>query len=554
MLLFIECCGTAARRSRVYAYGVHTRKGKLMAGEIFDVVIAGGGVNALACAAVLAREGLAVCVAERNPWVGGCSITREATIPGFRHDMFGSSHVWIHANAEFKKLLPELEAYGLKYIWSSDQITGHPDQNGAGIVIYRSIEKTCAQIARYSSKDALRYREIYDDFEQIREGFIKAFFSPPAPPSYLAQALENRPEGLRRLREFSLSALSWVEQNFENNFVRAVMLNWALAPQILPEQEGAGQSFYIMIPAVHVYGQAIPQGGTQQLPEVMAKYIHAHGGKVYTSAPVEQVLIDDKMAVGLRLTDGREFRARRAVVSALEPKQTFLRLVGRERLTPDFTKMVEQYSFGKISIVRLHLALKEAPRFKNAGDMSRCAFHRIVDSMPQMIKQYAQIAQGIPPSDPFLWSACWTLLDPTRAPANCHTLILDTYVANWRADGRPWDQQAGAEYAHEVLLPKLRQYAPNVNGDTILGEYIDTRTSLEEANPCLVDGVTTGGERIQAQLGSFRPFPGYAHYRSPIPKLYMTGPHCHPGGGISAMGTITANVMLEDFGIRRKTN
>ena len=36
------------------------------------------------------------------------------------------------------------------------------------------------------------------------------------------------------------------------------MLNWALAPQVLPEQEGAGQSFYIMIPAVHVYGQAIP--------------------------------------------------------------------------------------------------------------------------------------------------------------------------------------------------------------------------------------------------------------------------------------------------------
>ena len=42
------------------------------------------------------------------------------------------------------------------------------------------------------------------------------------------------------------------------------MLNWALAPQILPEQEGAGQSFYIMIPAIHIYGQAIPQGGSQE--------------------------------------------------------------------------------------------------------------------------------------------------------------------------------------------------------------------------------------------------------------------------------------------------
>ena len=40
-------------------------------------------------------------------------------------------------------------------------------------------------------------------------------------------------------------------------------------------------------------------------------------------------------------------------------------------------------------------------------------------------------------------------------------------------------------------------------------------------------------------------FPG-----SPIRNLYMTGPHCHPGGGLSAMGTITANVMLEDFGLK----
>ena len=30
----------------------------------------------------------------------------------------------------------------------------------------------------------------------------------------------------------------------------------------------------------------------------------------------------------------------------------------------------------------------------------------------------------------------------------------------------------------------------------------------------------------------------------------MTGPHCHPGGGISGAGSITARVLLEDQGIR----
>jgi hypothetical protein len=29
----------------------------------------------------------------------------------------------------------------------------------------------------------------------------------------------------------------------------------------------------------------------------------------------------------------------------------------------------------------------------------------------------------------------------------------------------------------------------------------------------------------------------------------MTGPSCHPGGGICAMGTNTANILLEDLGL-----
>jgi phytoene dehydrogenase-like protein len=516
----------------------------------YDVVIAGGGVNALSCAAQLAREGLSVCVVERNPWVGGGAVTREVTLPGFRHDLYGSSHVWVHANPDFRPIRDELAAHGLNYIWSEDQITGHPDrQGGPGIVIYKSIDKTVESIARYSRRDASRYRRVYDDFAVIRDGFIKAFFSPPAAPSLMTQALEKSRDGLRRLREFSLSARAWVEENFENDFVKAVMLNWALAPQILPEQEGAGQSFYIMIPAIHVYGQAIPEGGSQCLPDAMARYVEAHGGTVLMQAPIRSFLVEEAVARGVVLEDGRVLRARRAVVSALEPKQTFLKFNRGTDLPDEFVEQVKRYSFGKISICRIHLALSEAPRFNDGEEMSRCAFHRIVDSMPQMLRQYAEIAQGIAPSDPFLWSACWTLMDPTRAPAGQHTLIVDTYVPNWLADGRSWEE-VKHEYAEEVLLRKLQQYAPNINESTILGRYVDARESLETANPSFVDGTTNGGERIQAQLGYFRPFPGYAHYRSPIKQLYMTGPHCHPGGGISAAGTLCAKVMLADFAQR----
>ena len=516
----------------------------------FDVIVIGGGVNGLACAATLTREGLSCCVLERNSYVGGGAVTREVTLPGFRHDLYGSSHVWIHCNADFKAIRPELERFGLKYIEPEDHITGHPDRGGGpGIVVYKSVERTCESIAAYSSADARRYAAVCADFEQIREGFIKAFFSPPTPPSTLPRALEQSVDGLKRLREFSMSARAWVEANFENDFVRAMMLNWALAPQILPDQEGAGQSFYIMIPAIHYYGQAIPEGGSQQLPKAMAAFLEGHGSRVMTSSPVEQIVVEQGRACGARLESGETLRARRAVVSALEPRQTFLRMLDDDLLEDGFLDMVRGYSFGRITVCRVHLALKEAPRFVNGVGMSRCAFHRMTDSMPQLLKFYGELAMGLPPSDPFLWSACWTLLDPTRAPDGRHTLIFDTFVSNWLANGRAWGE-IGEDYARDVLLPKLRQYAPNIGGENILGRHVETGESLESANPSFVEGTTNGGERIASQLGYFRPFPGYAHYRSPVPGLYMTGPHCHPGGGISAMGTITARVMLDDFGIR----
>ena len=71
-------------------------------------------------------------------------LTREVTLPGFRHDLYGSSHVWVHLNPAFRKeLQPELEKHGLRYIWSDDHITGHPNLDGQGIIVYKDVDKTC---------------------------------------------------------------------------------------------------------------------------------------------------------------------------------------------------------------------------------------------------------------------------------------------------------------------------------------------------------------------------------------------------------------------------
>lgn len=513
----------------------------------YDVVIAGGGHNALACAALLCKSGIKTLVAEKNDWIGGGAITVEATLPGFRHDLFGSSHVWIHANPDFKNMEPELEKFGLKYLYADGQITGHPNQQGPGIIVHKDVDQTCESIAAYSKKDALRYREIYDGFVEIKDGFIKAMFAPPAPPSYMPSAMENSVEGLNMLRNYNLSARAFVHENFEDPQVQSFILGWSMAPQITPEQECVGQTFYIMIPGIHVYGQAIPQGGSQMLPEALARYVESMGGKVLTNSMVSKFIIDKGEARGIRLQDGTEILANKAVVTALDPMQSFVKLIDDGTLDDNFLSLVKGYSFGNTGVFRVHCALNEAPRYLNGESMDSTYFQRIFYSVEETQQHYADIAMGIAPRNPFLWIACWTLLDPTRAPDGKHTLIIDTFVPSKLRDNQGWEE-VKESYA-ELVLGKLREFTSNMGDDNILGYYIDTPETIEQRNTCLIGGSTTGGERTLAQSGYFRPFPGYSDYRAPIKNLYMAGPSCHPGGGIAACGTITARAILEDLGM-----
>jgi len=515
----------------------------------FDIVIAGGGHNALLCASVLIKNGLNVCVVERNDWVGGGVITREVTLPGFKHDLFGSSHVWIHLNPDFQKLKPEFERHGLKYIWSEDHITGHPNKyEGDGIIVYKDVDKTCDSIAQYSKQDAIRYREIYEEFGDIQDGVVKAMFAPPAPPSYLYQAIENTEEGMKRLRDYQLSSRAFTMENFENDYVRAFILGWAMAPQTLPDQLGTAAGFYVMIPSIHYYGQSIPEGGSGMLSTSMQRYIEAEGGTVMTGATMDKFLIENGSCRGLRLSDGTEVLASKGVISALDPFQTYLQGFEDDELPSGFKKMVRNFKFGDVTIARVHYALNEAPKFNNGPEMDKTAFQRIFGNMADIDRQYQEMAAGKAPSDPFLWTAAWSTMDSTRAPEDKHTLIMDTFVPVDLANGDDW-AQTGPAYVRETLLKQLRNYTSNMSDDNILAEYVETGPSLAKANLSFHRGVTTGGERTLSQMGAFRPFPNYANYRGPVDNFYMTGPSCHPGGGICGMGTITANEILLDLGV-----
>ena len=68
----------------------------------FDGVVIGAGHNGLTLAAYLARAGLDILLVERRLTYGGGLCTREATLPGFQHNLHSINHFHISEAPWFK--------------------------------------------------------------------------------------------------------------------------------------------------------------------------------------------------------------------------------------------------------------------------------------------------------------------------------------------------------------------------------------------------------------------------------------------------------------------
>src|SRR5437870_733384 len=103
------------------------------------------------------------------------------------------------------------------------------------------------------------------------------------------------------------------------------------------------------------------RGGMGALSEALKRSAQSAGADIRTDAEVAQVTIRNGRAVGVVLADGTEFRAR-VVVSNADPKRTFLGLVGREHLPPEFLAQIEAYRCEGSSF-KINLALGELPSY-----------------------------------------------------------------------------------------------------------------------------------------------------------------------------------------------
>src|SRR5574340_1643341 len=158
-----------------------------------DFLIAGAGHNSLITAAYLAQAGLRVHVLEARDAIGGDTITEELTLPGFHHDSCSSAHVLIQANPLLRENEMGLDRYGLEYLFP-DPVVVIPFNDGESITMYRDRERTAAEFARYSPRDARAYLDLLADWDSVKQTINRGNQRPPARPSEALAALEATPK------------------------------------------------------------------------------------------------------------------------------------------------------------------------------------------------------------------------------------------------------------------------------------------------------------------------------------------------------------------------
>src|ERR671923_2926090 len=145
----------------------------------YDVAVVGAGHNGLTLACYLQRAGLSVGVFELAEQVGGGASTEEVTLPGFHHNLHSMLHYWISYGPTFREL--DLPRHGVRYVYPEAQYA-LVLRDGRSLVLYKDLERTSAQIAQFSKRDADAYRDLYRRFESMLPLLLGGSFFPPLPP------------------------------------------------------------------------------------------------------------------------------------------------------------------------------------------------------------------------------------------------------------------------------------------------------------------------------------------------------------------------------------
>jgi len=494
----------------------------------YDYIIIGAGHNGLVAAAYLAKKGKKVLVLERRDIVGGQVVT-ETFGDGFTIDS-------LHAGGMLrpdivKDLKLPLPSGGERKPFISLQAVGN------SLVLDANPAKAVESIKRFSEKDAANWKPFLDFMDKASHFIHKAnaTIMPRLPKGInLSEGLDLAKLGIdlrmmggkdmmRIVRGIPMTAEEFADEWFETDVVKAAVASLGINGFTLGPM-GAGTGYTLMHNWANRGGMAhVPvEGGVGKISESLAHAVKSFGGEIRTGAEVKSIQVDTFTCKGVVLANGEEISAK-DIISAVDPKHTFLTLVGAINLPPEFVWNVQSIKM-RGSVVKVHL-LTDGKHGIPEGTLV------VAPSIKYLEKAYdAAKYHGIS-ENPYL-----------EVTTSGNVISIHFQFAAYQLNNASW-QVAGSQ-VEKLAIDTLSEYFPNLDS-SIKNRKIVTPLDMEQTYG-LTEGDLNHGQLMLDQFMFMRPIPGWSNHKTPLDNLYLCGSGVHGGGGISGAAGRNVIKVLKD--------
>lgn len=523
-----------------------------------DVVVVGSGHNGLVAAAYLAKAGLDVLVVEASATAGGMTSTNSFAPEAPEYTINEASiQASLFRTTTINQDLELATRYGLRQT-VIDPAHFQLAADGSSLGLWRDPNKTAAELAHFSKKDARALIELYEVIDaavEIGLPMMQTNVVQPEIKSILKAAkgvAKNRKQLISIGRWMASSQTEAVEESFEHDMIRAPLLT--SLPFMPFDADLSGWSL-IYLGVLSRYGVAMFHGGTGSLPKALISVIRDNGGDIITNSPVEELIIEHNRCTGVRVRGGAEIRARRGVLTACSPKTTLTRLLPRGVLEPKKQNAADHIPTRKRGIadakvnvalsgridmskhekwrgdgIDLRIACNCYHTYEQAKEAARsCVRGHVPDAIPGLAQVTNAFDPSMSPAGKDLWWF-WTGLTPSFPEEGwdvARKKITDSIIKD--AD----EYYKGVEDLQVAVRPLV---LPDV-----------------EERFWAIDGSVYHVDPTISRFGPNKPVAGFAGYRTPVEGLFLTGSGTHPVAGISGMpGQNAARTMLKQFKLEDK--
>jgi len=520
-----------------------------------DVVIIGGGHNGLTAGCYLARTGLSVLVVEAADKLGGMTSTNPVlpNAPGHLVNEGAMDASLIRTTGIIEEL--ELAKYGLRQI-EMDPVYAALGADGSSLCIFDDPERTAEDIRRYSPADARAFLDLSNELDPLMDvmgPYMNANPVRPLDKQLVSGAVRaaRHPKHLASVsRYFTASQAELIDERFKHPLVKAPL---AALPCFVPiSEDGTGWAL-IFFAMHHRSGVARFAGGTGAVTDALGRCFADHGGQARLSTTVEEILVHNGRAYGVRVSGGEEIHAS-TVIAANNVKTTLTELLPEGTL-PDHmlerarhipTSSTHASSFKVDLALSGKLTLSAHQENRHDGiDLRRPGL--VYGTFEDHVAAWAACARGELPEPLAGVGIIPSAADPSQAPEGQDTFWFWTGIAPANPT-TPWKdlEDAAAESAinhASKVIGGLREL--EIDRQVMTPPKFAERFRVPDGNVYHVDPIAT-------RFGPMRPAPGYSGFTTPVDGLILSGGGMHPSAGICGTpGKLAAEVTLRALKSKR---